>query len=199
MNPYFWCFSAYATLIAPLALCFRLRLGRRSGYRVRLQAAGLPFARKRTSQKDEDERPIQEESVVEAIASANWPLIRAIVSGGVLPKLWAALHWESLSLCARFSSGDAAQTALGFSSLRTLLETLEAAHGLPAFFTWRAEADFKAEGTEWLLQGIAMARLGSLLPVAAALAAAWARERRRSLAVSFPGESKAAASASEGR
>lgn len=177
MNPYFILFSLYAAAITPLTLRFRLRLGKQSGYRLQLQAAGLPFVRRRTSDDRSDEQPIQEQDVAQTLAGANIPLIRALLRPSVLRRLWQLFNWRELELFIRFSFVDAAHTALSFCMSRTLLQALQTAGALPPVFKWQTEADFNAQGTELLFQGIVTFRLGSLLPAATTFALAYRRAR----------------------
>lgn len=175
MNLYFILFSVYAAAITPLTLRFRLRLGKQSGYRLQLQAAGLPFVRRRTSDDHSDEQPIQEQDVAQTLAGADMTLIRALLRPPVLRRLWQLFSWRELELYIRFSFVDAAYTALGFCMSRTLFQTLQTAGALPPIFKWRTEADFNAQGSELLFQGIVTFRLGSLLPAATTFALAYRR------------------------
>lgn len=181
MNPYFICFSLYSLLIMPLTLQFRLRLGKRSGYRLRLQAAGLPFVRKRTSEDNQDEQPIEEREVARTLAETDLALVRAALRKPVLKKVWHTLHWKELRLYALFSFSDAAQNALAFCLSQTLLQTLASTGALPPAFTWQTEVDFNGRGTEALFQGIVTFRLGSLFPAAALFISAYlkASDRKR--------------------
>lgn len=175
MNPYFICFSLYSLLMMPLTLQFRLRLGKRSGYRLRFQAAGLPFVRKRTTADRRDEQPLGEREVAHALAETNLTLARAALSKPVLKSVWRSLRWRELRLHALFSFSDAAQTALCFRLSSILLQALSAAGALPPAFACQTELDFGGRGTEVLFQGIVTFRLGSLLPAAALFIPAYLR------------------------
>ena len=71
MNPYLLGMSLYTLFILPVTLRFRVRLGGRSGYRLRLQAAGLPFARKRAPEDKRDERPFPRREMAQALAGTD--------------------------------------------------------------------------------------------------------------------------------
>ncbi|MDD3336976.1 MAG: hypothetical protein PHI98_15955 [Eubacteriales bacterium] len=179
MNFYLFFFSLYGVMILPLTLRFRLRLGKKSGYRLRMQAAGLPFVRKRTSDDHRDEQPIQEKEVAQTLASADLALLRAALNRQVLRRIFSMLKCTELELYGRFSFDDASLTALAFCGLTTVLGTLKRIGVLPDVFFWRLEADFKAEGTEILVQGIIRLRLGSLLPATALFARTYLRAKGR--------------------
>lgn len=204
MNPYFVCFSAYAALILPLTLRFRVRLGGQAGYRLRLQAAGLPFVFRHAPEDKRDERPFPRREMAQALAHPDMALLRAALNGRVLSRALRGLEWRELDLYARFSFPDAAQTALWYGGTRTALRALNAAGALPPVLRWRLRADFSGQGTEAVVLGIVSFRLGSLLPVAAAFARAWLRERARAERLGpegrppFPGVSAAAADQSYG-
>lgn len=174
MNPYFLGISLYALMILPVSLRFRFRLGKRSGYLVRFQAGGLPFAGKRGPEDRREERPFREEDAIDALTQADPTLIHAVLDGRVLGRFLRALEVRELEFYAHISFPDAAATALCYCGLCTLVHTLNAAGALPPAFRWRLRADFKGEGTEALAAGIVSFRLGSLLPVAAAFAGALA-------------------------
>ena len=114
MNFYLLGLSFYGLMIMPVTLRFRLRLGKHPGYRVRVQAAGLPFARKRSDQDTRDEQPIEEKKVAQTLAQTDWTLVRAMLSPGVIKRLLTLPHFEQFSLIARFSFPDACHTALAF-------------------------------------------------------------------------------------
>ena len=90
MNLYFVFFTAYAALILPLTLRFRVRLGNRSGYRFRVQAAGLPFASQRKPDDTRDERPIEEREVALNLAGADFAMIRALLDARVRRRIFRA-------------------------------------------------------------------------------------------------------------
>ena len=179
MNPYLMAFSIYALLIAPVTLHASVRVGRQVRYRLRVQAAGLPFIRKTEEPTPQEERTVHEEDVARTLSEPwLWPALRAI---GLkrLKRLLRAVHLESAYLHVRFSFDDAAATALSYAALQTLLRTLACAGALPRTLEGRVEMDFRAEGTEVFASGIIGARLGSLGMAAIQLGAALLAERAR--------------------
>lgn len=179
MNLYFLFLSAYAVLITPITVHWSLRLGSRCGYRVRLQAAGLPFVRKRGDDDATGEHPIREQDVAQSLASTDLALVRAALDARVRKRFLKALRLYSLHLNARISFADAALTALCFAALRTVLQTLLTCGLEPDALTGRVEADFGGKGTEVLVRGITGARLGSLGLTAILFGAAFVRARMK--------------------
>lgn len=179
MNPYLLAFSIYALLITPVTLHCSVRVGKAVRYRLRIQAAGLPFIRKTKEPPPQEERTVHEEDVARTLSEPwIWPAIRAV---GLrrLKRLLRAIHLESAYLHVRFSFDDAAATALCYAAVQTLLRTLACAGVLPLVLDGRVEMDFQAKGTEVFASGIISARLGSLGMAAIQLGAALLGERAR--------------------
>ena len=179
MNPYLLAFSIYALLITPVTLHCSVRVGKAVRYRLRIQAAGLPFIRKTKEPPPQEERTVHEEDVARTLSEPwIWPAIRAV---GLrrLKRLLRAIHLESAYLHVRFSFDDAAATALCYAAVQTLLRTLACAGVLPRGLDGRVEMDFQAKGTEVFASGIISARLGSLGMAAIQLGAALLGERAR--------------------
>lgn len=179
MNPYLLAFSIYALLITPVTLHCSVRVGKAVRYRLRIQAAGLPFIRKTKEPPPQEERTVHEEDVARTLSEPwIWPAIRAV---GLrrLKRLLRAIHLESAYLHVRFSFDDAGATALCYAAVQTLLRTLACAGVLPRVLDGRVEMDFQAKGTEVFASGIISARLGSLGMAAIQLGAALLGERAR--------------------
>ena len=179
MNPYLLAFSIYALLITPVTLHCSVRVGKAVRYRLRIQAAGLPFIRKTKEPPPQEERTVHEEDVARTLSEPwIWPAIRAV---GLrrFKRLLRAIHLESAYLHVRFSFDDAAATALCYAAVQTLLRTLACAGVLPRVLDGRVEMDFQAKGTEVFASGIISARLGSLGMAAIQLGAALLGERAR--------------------
>ena len=179
MNPFLLAFSIYALLITPVTLHCSVRVGKAVRYRLRIQAAGLPFIRKTKEPPPQEERTVHEEDVARTLSEPwIWPAIRAV---GLrrLKRLLRAIHLESAYLHVRFSFDDAAATALCYAAVQTLLRTLACAGVLPRVLDGRVEMDFQAKGTEVFASGIISARLGSLGMAAIQLGAALLGERAR--------------------
>ena len=179
MNPYLLAFSIYALLITPVTLHCSVRVGKAVRYRLRIQAAGLPFIRKTKEPPPQEERTVHEEDVARTLSEPwIWPAIRSV---GLrrLKRLLRAIHLESAYLHVRFSFDDAAATALCYAAVQTLLRTLACAGVLPRVLDGRVEMDFQAKGTEVFASGIISARLGSLGMAAIQLGAALLGERAR--------------------
>lgn len=139
MNPYLLAFSIYALLITPITLHVSVRVGRQVRYRLRVQAAGLPFLRKIKEPQPQEEHTVHEEDVARTLSEPwIWPALRAI---GLkrLRRALHAVHLESAYLHVRFSFDDAAATALCYAALQTLLRTLACAGPCPGRWmgAWR--------------------------------------------------------------
>lgn len=179
MNPYLLAFSIYALLITPVTLHCSVRVGKAVRYRLRLQAAGLPFIRKTKEPPPQEERTVHEEDVARTLSEPwLWPALRAVGVKRLIRAL-RAVHLESAYVHVRFSFDDAAATALSYAGLQTLLRALACAGVLPRTLEGRVEMDFRAEGTEVFASGIIGARLGSLGMAAIQLGAALLAERAR--------------------
>lgn len=178
MNVYFLFFSAYALLITRITLHVSLRLGKRSGYRVRMQAAGVPFM----YHKQDDpalEHPICERDVAQTLASTNLAPLRALLKKRVRMQIKRSFHMEELSVKARISFENVAATALCFMAVRTLLETLSFCRLTPKTFSSHIEANLHQQSSEVLFHCIVSARLGSLGLAAILFGAAFIRARSK--------------------
>ena len=177
MNPYFISLMIYLVLITPLRLSLRVRLGRRNGYMLRIQAIGLPFYRSRRDEDSADEQPIDQQEMSQKLRPENLRLFRSLISRPVLRLFFHSAQLKWLSVYVHISQPDAMQNALLYGSLRTLSET--ASRILAGRFPLRIHlrTDYQGQGTEALLRCIVSLRLGSLLP--AVLAWLWHIARLR--------------------
>ena len=158
MNLYLLSLLIYSLMILPVSVHFRVRLGRRSGYRVEFRAAGLPLRK---------------------LLSADAALLRTLTDKAVLRHFARMLHLRKCAVFLRFSMEDAALNALCFCALRTLTETLRLTGALPEVFRCHLQADFSRSGTEALVEGIVGLRLGSLIPTMALMGSVYLRSRRQ--------------------
>lgn len=90
MNPYFWLFSLYAFLITPIRVHVSVRIGKGVWYRVRLQAAGLPFVRK--TDAPEAEEPVQQEDVARTLS--GWQPFVQLVREERFKRRCASFTWK---------------------------------------------------------------------------------------------------------
>ena len=103
MNPYLLAFSIYALLITPITLHVSVRVGRQVRYRLRLQAAGLPFLRKIKEPQPQEEHTVHEGGCgAHPVGPWIWPALRAIGLKRLRRALHAPVHLECLSPCAVF-------------------------------------------------------------------------------------------------
>ena len=177
MNPYFLFFSLCALLGTPISLHASVRVGRRVRYQIRLQAAGLPFMRRKGEGDRSKERPVKQEDVARTVATADPQTLLCALKTVRSKRLYRLVHLESVYVHARLSFDNAALTALLFSFTRTVLETLARCSAYPNRLKGRMEADFHANGSELFIRGIFMARLGSLMYAAAVVAAGMLKAR----------------------
>ena len=164
MNLYLLGLLVYMVLILPLRVSIRFRAGRRTGYLIRIQAAGLPFYRKRKDEDPKDEMPVTEKQMVCDLKHTNLRALRILLSRPVRQRLAAAVQLEWLSLYAHISQPDAAQTALLYGGLRALALPLVRQRHIPLRI--HLKADMKGQGSEALFRCILRLRLGSLFPAA---------------------------------
>lgn len=104
MNPYLLAFSIYALLITPVTLHVSVRVGRQVRYRLRLQAAGLPFLRKIKEPQPQEEHTVHEEDVARTLNSEPWIMAGAAGDRPEAAQARAArgASGERLSPCAVF-------------------------------------------------------------------------------------------------
>lgn len=174
MNLYLLGLMIYLVLIAPLRISFRLRTGRRPGYMLRVQAAGLPFYRRRTDEDPGDEKAIRQQDMTKQLKPENLRLIRVLLSKPVRRAIRRAVQVNLLSVYVHISQPDAAQTALLYGALRSAALPLIRHKALPLRI--HLKADQLGQGSEVLIRCIISLRLGSLFPAALA----WLRQYRRS-------------------
>lgn len=177
MNPYFWLFSACALLMTPLSAQISVRVGHGVRYRVRLQAAGLPFLQKREENHPEEEERVDVQEVAHGALSPELPVALSLWKSGAIRRALGTLRLESLYLHAHISFEDAAATALIYAAVRSAAQTITLCAATPNRVQGRVEADFRGEGTEVFARCMVSGRLGSL--GAAALRLGWAAWRTR--------------------
>ncbi len=173
MNFYFLSLMVYLVLILPLRVSFRLRTGRRPGYMLRVQAAGLPFYRRRRDEDPGDETPLRRQEMAEQLKPGTLRQLKVLLSRPVRSAIRQAVRMEVLSVYVHISEADAAKTALLYGALRTAALPLCTIKELPLRIHLRA--DHRGLGTEVLVRCIISLRLGSLFPAALA----WLRQYRR--------------------
>lgn len=172
MNMYFISLLVYLVLITPVRISLRLRTGRRPGYMLRLQAAGLPFYRRRRDEDAGDEKPIRQQDMTQQLKPENLRMLRTLLSRPVRSALRRAVRVEVLSCYVHISEPDAAKTALIYGALRAAALPLCSGQ-LPLRI--HLHADHRGQGSEVLIRCIISLRLGSLFPAAVA----WLRQQRR--------------------
>jgi len=166
MNPYLLSLMIYLVLITPLRLFLRIRIGTKSSYLLRIQAAGLPFYRSRRDEDSSDEHPIDQQEMSQQLQSENLHLLRSLISKPILRLFFRSIQLKRLSVYVHISQPDAMQNALLYEAFRTTAET--AGHIVADRFPLRIHlrTDFQGQGSEVLLRCIVSLRLGSLLPAA---------------------------------
>lgn len=168
MNVYLLSLMIYLVMITPLRLSLRIRLGRRNGYMLRIQAVGLPFYKSKRDEDSADEQPIDQQEVTQHLQPENLKWLRSILSKKVLRLFFRSAQFRWLSLYVHISQPDAMQNALLFGALRTAAETISrfVADRFPLRIHLRT--DYQGQGSEALLRCIVSLRVGSLLPAAVA-------------------------------
>ncbi len=177
MNLYFISLLVYLVLIMPLRLSIRVRLGRRNGYMLRLQAIGLPFYKSRRDEDSGDEQPIDSREMTEQLNTDKLRMLRSLLSLPVRRQLRRAVRVEWLSVYAHISQKDAMQNAVIYGTLVSITETLRQIIGSAFPLRIHLRTDFQGQGSEALVRCIASLRLGSLFP--AAIAWLWQIYKRR--------------------
>lgn len=167
MNLYFWAFSLYALMITPLNAFVCVRIGREVRYRVRLRLAGIPLWRK--GWKAEKENRVDSEKLTQGIIRLDRKLLWRLIRMGEARTALSAIRLEQATVHAKLSMHDAAATALLFAGLRTLLQTIALCSPKCFALKGHLQADFRAEGTEIMVECMISARLGNLLAAGARL------------------------------
>lgn len=166
MNLYLLGLLVYMVLITPLRVSLRLRAGRRPGYLFRVQAAGLPFYRRRSDEDSDDETPVRQQELTAQMNLKNYRMLRILLSASMRGRLKKIVHLERLSLYLHISQPDAAQTALLYGGLHAIAAALARQRALPLRI--HLKADLQGQGSEALVRCIITLRLGSLFPAALA-------------------------------
>jgi len=162
MNWYFWLFAIYALLITPVTAHVSLRIGRGVRYRLRMQAAGLPFIRKSEDGESAEEKMVNSQQMAKGLFALDGRMLFSLFRAGHFQRVFKAFHLQSAWVHVRLSFADAAQTALGYAMLRAVLQTLLGCLPDPQVIRGRAEMNFEAEGSEIFVRCILSARLGNL-------------------------------------
>ena len=176
MNPYLIALITYAAMIAPLTASLDARLGKRSWYRLRLLAIGIPMRQQRLRvllrrrsvliQEEGLFREKTEERQIE-LRRVNPVVIRALLSPKFLRMLFSGLDLRRLHVRARIATADAARTALLYALATTLLRVVQRLSKRKLHEQISIEADFSGTGTRVVASGIITVRLGRLLLAAA--------------------------------
>ena len=175
MNLYFWLFSFCALLMTPVGVQGHIRIDHGIHYRIRIRAAGLPVLRKK--KKEEPDVPLHSGDVMKSMRGWDHGLFVSLLREGHFSRLLRSFKWQDTELRARISFADAAQTAIVYGAVRTVLQA--AACIRPFSLRGRVEMDFQGAGTQISLRCIATARLGSLMAAALRLWAASAAYRAK--------------------
>ena len=87
MNLYLLSLLIYSLMILPVSVHFRVRLGRRSGYRVEFRAAGLPLRRTAPLGDPDGETPVSRKKGLRKLLSTDAALLRTLTRQccGILP------------------------------------------------------------------------------------------------------------------
>ena len=175
MNLYFWLFSFCALLMTPVGVQGHIRIDHGIHYRIRIRAAGLPVLRKK--KKEEPDVPLHSGDVMKSMRGWDHGLFVSLLREGHFSRLLRSFKWQDTELRARISFADAAQTAIVYGAVRTVLQA--AACIRPFSLRGRVEMDFQGAGTQISLRCIATARLGSLMAAVLRLWAASAAYRAK--------------------
>ncbi len=177
MNWYFCLFALYVLFITPLTFHVSVRIGQGVHYRVKVQAAGLPVAWRKGEPQKQKEKQLSSRKTVRKLLSTDGGMLLSLLRCGALNRLCSVFRVQNVWVHIRFSFADAAQTALCYAALRLLLQTLFSCVPRTAAVNGRAEADFRAQGTEMFVRCILSARLGMLITALARTGAAVIRLR----------------------
>jgi len=177
MNPYFWLFSLCALLMTPVTAHVSVRFSHGLHYRIRLQAAGLPFAQKTEKEEQQEEETVQTTSIAKRFLTMDHQLLNQLLRGGHMGRALKVLRIQAVDLHARIAFSDAAATALVYALGCTALQSVFACVPRRYALRVRLEADWNGGGTEIGLRCIAGARLGNLALAAICLGLAALRTR----------------------
>lgn len=162
MNPYFWVMAVWSALITPVTIRMGIRFGKAVGWKVQIRIAGLPLIRRETPEKRKKDGKGVIGRMHEALTGADRKLTASLLHSGAFARFLKTFKWERLEIYLVLSFADAALTAVLYTLLRNVLQTLELCGALPKHTAGRVEMDFDAHGTELDLQGIISCRLGTL-------------------------------------
>lgn len=177
MNGYFWLFALCALLMTPVTAHVSLRIGQGVRYRLRIQAAGLPFIRRSEEGNGAEEKMVDSQQMAKGIFKLDGRMLFSLFREGHFQRVWKAFRLQSAWVHVRLSFADAAQTALCYAALRTVLQTLLGCLADPRVIHGRAEMNFEAEGSEIFVRCILSARLGNIAAAMVRMGAAMLRLR----------------------
>jgi len=171
MNGYFWLFAFASIMGLPLVMEITLRMDRKLRYRIRFRLAGLRVAQKR-EQEEEAEEKVLSAKTAKGLFSLDGRLAWSLLRGGHVMKALRVMHLDSIHIHVRFSFQDAALTALAFSTVRMISQTILMCIGNSVSVFGRVEMDYAGQGTQARVQCIFSCRLGILLAAALRLVTA---------------------------
>jgi len=176
LNPYFWLFALLALLMTPVRAQISLWINHGVYWQMQLLISGIPVVRRQKKARKNAQEAV---SFLPGLFTSRRKLAWTLWREGSLAPLWAAFGLEALDVQVHLSFADAAQTALGYAFLCTVLETLARCRALPMPVRVRLQADFHAQGTQMTMEGIFSARLGRIVLAGARLGIAVLRTRAR--------------------
>ncbi len=161
VNLYFVSFSLFALLITQVTLQFTLHFGKKHRHRFRLLIGGIPVFQYDSSVPHPFFQKHADRSFLDAVRS-DVQTFRILTSPLMRKRLSFALKWVRFSLVWHIAFEDACVTILTYQALLTLCHTLSTIGLMPSPIRTQFSYHFGHEGSQFDLDGIVTARLGSL-------------------------------------
>ena len=162
LNPYFWFFAVWAFLITPVKIYAGVRLHREFYWEIRIVFAGMPIAEKKRKKSGEQHKTQEIQRLIQGWSSPGRRMASALFWDGTLKKFARCFRCEEVQVLAQVAFQDAAVSAMVYSLVRTVLETLRCCGIKNEKVTGRIAVDFQSQEPAVQVQGIFSARLGTI-------------------------------------
>ena len=187
MNPYLLFLSLYSLCIFPLVIKVELRLGKGFSYRLRIRVTGIGFRMQQpiseNAQEDQNTQSPNdssgEQNLTQALFHTNPALLRALLSKDFWRTARRLVECRSVWVRIHVAMHNAAATALTYSTITTIMDTLGRMGIRMPRLDFQAKALFSGEEGETVIGGILLVRLGSLALVASRFLVDYQKVRER--------------------
>ena len=162
MNPYFWFLAVWAFLITPVKAHVEIWFYQEFHWKIRIMFAGIPIAEKERRKPGKQHKTQEIQRLLRGFLSPENRMAAALFRDGSLKKFVRCFRCENVQILARIAFQNAAASAITYSFIRTVLETLRSFGIKNKKLTGRTVVDFQAQRPAVMVRGIFSARLGTI-------------------------------------